>query len=120
MAARDVVFRTHAKGGRIRHSVSKMAVDKSLFSCLLLRKNKCSLKLPSSAAKLASKSVDMYMRLELGKVNLWLIAYRAKSQINSETSKLYLTNYNARVKFLMGYYMINLTFLPPDMRLKNT
>jgi len=45
-------------------------------------------------------------------------AYRAKSQINSETSELYLTNYNARVTFLMGY-MINLTFLPTAMHLKN-
>ena len=46
-------------------------------------------------------------------------AYRAKSQINSEKSELYLTNYNARVKFLMGY-MINLKFLPTAMSLKNT
>jgi len=54
----------------VRHHVSKMAVDKSLFSCLLLRKNKCYLKLPSSTAKIIYKTVDMYMRLELGKVNL--------------------------------------------------
>jgi hypothetical protein len=47
------------KEEEVRHHVSKMAVDKSLFPFLLLRKNKSYLKVPSSAAKIISKSVDM-------------------------------------------------------------